>query len=81
MTDKILKSIWEHWIMNPFVDTELFYADKPSVDLLKDITVKIMIIHMKELYGILSAKAARTEMKKLDLISRTLNLPDSTELC
>ncbi|GAA5805820.1 hypothetical protein HPULCUR_011346 [Helicostylum pulchrum] len=77
MTDTVLKKIWGHWIMNPFVDTELFYADKPSVDLLRDVTVKILILQLKEHYNIITAKAARSEMRKLDLISRTINLPDT----
>ncbi|KAI8064932.1 hypothetical protein BDF21DRAFT_427433 [Thamnidium elegans] len=79
MTDTILKKIWGHWIMKPFVDTEVFYADKPSVDLLRYVTVKILIIQLKEHYNIITAKIARSEMRKLDLISRTINLPDTDD--
>lgn len=79
MNDGILKHIWEHWIVDPFVDAEKFYSDKKSVNILREVTVKLMIIHFKEQFNILSPKQARTEMRKLDLISRTLKLPQSSE--
>lgn len=79
MNDGILKLIWEHWIADPFVDVENFYSDKKSVNLLRGVTVKLMIIHYKEQFNLYSPKQARTEMRKLDLISRTLKLPQSSE--
>jgi hypothetical protein len=79
MNDSTLKYVWEHWITDPFVNAKEFYSDKSSVNLLRDLTVKIMIICFKEQFNILSPRQARTEMRKLDLISRTIKLPDPTE--
>lgn len=73
-----LEAIWDHWITDPFVDTKALYQDKVSVGILVDVTAQLMIVSMKEQYGILSPKQARTEMRKIDLISRTLVLPDSS---
>jgi hypothetical protein len=82
MNQTTLKSIWDHWIADPFVDTKLFYdtANKTSVDLLRDVTVKLLIIHFKEHYDIYSARQSRVEMRKLDLLSRTIVLPDTSDL-
>ncbi|KAI7892178.1 uncharacterized protein EV154DRAFT_505885 [Mucor mucedo] len=78
MGQQELEAIWDHWITDPFVDTKTLYADKEAVELLKDITAQLMIVSMKEQYAILSPKQARTEMRKIDMISRTLILPDSS---
>jgi hypothetical protein len=34
---------------------------------------------LKEYYNILSPKEARTEMRKLDILSRKINLPEPAE--
>lgn len=73
-----LEAIWDHWITDPFVDTKTLYADKEAVSKLTEVTAQLMIVSMKEQYGILSPKQARTEMRKIDLLSRTLILPDSS---
>ncbi len=79
MTDKMLNYVWCHWISDPYVNVEEFYSSTSAVNLLRNITVKIMIIHLKEYYNILSPKEARTEMRKLDILSRKINLPEPAE--
>ncbi|KAI7898667.1 uncharacterized protein BX663DRAFT_524333 [Cokeromyces recurvatus] len=75
-----INTIWGHWIAEPYVDIKSFYANKESIKLLKEITVKLAIIFFKEKFHILTLNESRVEMKKIDLLSRTLILPDPKEL-
>ncbi|KAI8977620.1 hypothetical protein BDF20DRAFT_836404 [Mycotypha africana] len=74
-----LRLIWKHWIADPFVDVNAFYADTDAVNLLKDVTVKLIIIHFKEQFHIYTPRQARMKMRALDAVTRTLRLPDATE--
>lgn len=81
MTAETLQSIWNHWISDPFVDFNLFYVDsnKKSIDLLRHVTVQLVLIHFKEQYNIYTQKEARTKIRELDSISRKIVLPDTSE--
>ncbi|KAI8879282.1 hypothetical protein K501DRAFT_276685 [Backusella circina FSU 941] len=74
-----IKYVWGHWIADPFVDTETFYANTESVEILQDITIHLLILHFQEQYSVLSPKQARVKTRAFDQITRKLELPDNTE--
>ncbi|KAG1392565.1 hypothetical protein G6F60_011994 [Rhizopus arrhizus] len=76
MTDRILKSVWEYWLDEPYVDQDEFFENASSVSLLKDVTVQAIIYHYKEKYQLMSSEKATKGIRQLDAITRTLDLPE-----
>ncbi|KAI8378448.1 hypothetical protein BD560DRAFT_50236 [Blakeslea trispora] len=75
MSEQILKSIWDYWLVSPFVNGNAFHADKRSSVLLRTVTVKLATVYFKEYYQLYSAEQARQELQAIDLLTRTLELP------
>ncbi|EIE77428.1 hypothetical protein RO3G_02132 [Rhizopus delemar RA 99-880] len=75
LTDEVFKSVWGHWIEEPYIDKEEFYESEALVSLLKEVTVQAILSHYKEKYEIISTKEYLEQMKQLDRITRALNLP------
>lgn len=79
MTESVLKSVWDYWIEDPYIDENEFYECEASVSLLKEVTVQAVICHYKEKYELISPPEYVEEMKRLDRITRALNLPECEE--
>ncbi|KAG1176513.1 hypothetical protein G6F70_004022 [Rhizopus microsporus] len=79
MTDEVLRSIWEYWIDEPYINAGEFFESMACVSLLKEVTVQAVICHYKEKYRIYTTEEAFEEMKRLDRITRALQLPEYVE--
>ncbi|CEJ00837.1 hypothetical protein RMCBS344292_14883 [Rhizopus microsporus] len=79
MTDEVLRSIWEYWIDEPYINSGEFFESMACVSLLKEVTVQAVICHYKEKYRICTTEEAFEEMKRLDRITRALQLPEFVE--
>ncbi|KAI9260184.1 hypothetical protein BY458DRAFT_516823 [Sporodiniella umbellata] len=79
MDERILKSIWGYWIEDPYIAEDEFYECEGSVSLLKEVTVQAVVSHYREKYGLSSSAEYAEEMKRLDRITRALNLPECDE--
>ncbi|CEG76757.1 hypothetical protein RMATCC62417_11614 [Rhizopus microsporus] len=79
MTDEVLRSIWEYWIDEPYINAGEFFESMACASLLKEVTVQSVICHYKEKYRICTTEEAFEEMKRLDRITRALQLPEYVE--
>ncbi|KAG0177700.1 hypothetical protein DFQ28_004857 [Apophysomyces sp. BC1034] len=75
----MLHAVWGHWISEPFVKVDAFYANTEAVDTLTEVTIKAIYITLRSLYGNLQEKDFRRELDDLDKWTRPMYLPDPLE--
>ncbi|KAI9253808.1 hypothetical protein BDA99DRAFT_519032 [Phascolomyces articulosus] len=72
----MLQKIWGHWLADPFVDEEAFYANRQSVASLTAVTVQAICVTLRYHYGLMKERDFRKQLDDLDKHTRNLELPD-----
>ncbi|KAI8145438.1 hypothetical protein BJV82DRAFT_603656 [Fennellomyces sp. T-0311] len=72
----MLQKIWGHWLSDPFVDEDAFYANPQNVDTLTAVTVQAICVTLRYHYGLMKERDFRKQLDDLDKYTRNLHLPD-----
>ena len=72
----MLQKIWGHWLADPFVDEEAFYANPQNVETLTAVTVQAICVTLRYHHGLMKERDFRKQLDDLDKYTRNIDLPD-----
>ncbi|KAI7849228.1 hypothetical protein BDC45DRAFT_521142 [Circinella umbellata] len=72
----MLQKIWGHWLADPFVDEEAFYANPQNVETLTAVTIQAICVTLRYHHGLMKERDFRKQLDDLDKYTRNIELPD-----
>lgn len=73
-----MQKVWGHWITEPFVDRDLFYANSQAVESLTKVTTLAICVTLRHQLGNMKERDFRKSLDDLDKYTRDMYLPDPT---